>query len=257
MSLLLHKLETTFKGVVKRSLVALKLGGTLRDSVPVTLPSAESGEVDPHHLGPQFSFSEKFFLRKSVVRFSRRQGVLEVELHKSFLHPQLFRSHFPRLLVVLQAYSPGLLKILDHSEKTTGHASTHLDLADGALPYSQVIRPDACLYAFTRQKQFPGIGLIPDPYSLADISTDVGFVEYRDKEDARAAYEPRKAVIFWRGSTTGRTTGEDIHNNQRVQFCIDALECRSSIDAKITEIVQFPSNKAAFKALLKAKNRRS
>lgn len=244
-------MNASLKQFVKRILIFLKLGANLSDAEPVSLPPAGISQIDPHDLSPQFRLSDRFFLSKSVVKIFRDYSAIEVELHKSFLNPRGFEFLFPRLLMVLHGYSSGLSNILDHSESTTGRAFLYLDLADGGNNYPGELAPDANFYAFSRQNRFTGIGLIPDPYTLHDLYNDVQFDEFTSEEEGRADYQNRKDSIFWRGSTTGKLSGADVNLNQRARFCIDALGYPESIDAKITNVIQFPSNKAAFKTLSK------
>ena len=247
----MSKVGKVINQIANRIRIFLKPNANSIVSTASLLPARPS-ELDPHHLSPYFKFSTDFYLHESVVKISRRQSLLEVEPHQSFLYQENFTPLFPRLLMVLQAYSSGISRILDHSENTTGRAFFYLDLADGGRDYKPEISPDANFYVFCRQRQQVGIGLIPDPYTLGDISSGVHFEEYRDKEVARAAYKKRKALVFWRGSTTGRLNSMDFHTNKRIKFCFDALEHPESIDSKITQVVQFPNNKVVLKALHKA-----
>lgn len=245
----LFAFEAVLKQVAKKIIAALKSGVRSIDSAPVSLMPAELLHIDLSQISPYFKLSRNFFFNKSVVRISRTQKAVKIELHKSFLSPKRFEPLFSRLLTVLQAYPSGISKILDHSEKTNGRACFHLDLADGGGKGMPEVSPDKNYYAFSRQDRHLGVGLVPDPYSLSDLANERDFIRYEDKNLARAAYQKRKSLVFWRGSTTGGPDSVDIHLNQRIRFCIDALEYPESIDAKITNVVQFLSNRTAFKAL--------
>jgi len=239
------------KDIAAKLFLLLRSKGNWRHSAPVALLSAESSATHHCGLSPGFRVCKTFFMHRSVVGICRERGEIQVSLHDSFLKSGTFQSLFPRLLVVLQSYSLGLSKMLDHSERTTGCSCLHLDLGDRGSTHGRALRTDTNFYAFSRKTEEPEIGLIPDPYNLSDLSNDTCYENYRDKEEARAAYQQRMALIFWRGSTTGRTPRGRIHENRRIRFCIDALEYADSVDAKITNVVQFWNNKTAFQTLMK------
>ena len=180
--------------------------------------------LNPGVKSTRLSFSENFFLNESVVKIFRRKATLWVELHESYLQRLTLNRTFPRLLKVLRFYPQGLSRILDHTKKTSGETAFYLDLSDAGVTYTRPIPADANLYAFARHQDQPGIGLIPDPYSLGDMSWYFHFTRYSSKEEARTAYEQRKNQIFWRGSSTGQLNSMDVHSNDRIKFCIDALE---------------------------------
>jgi len=248
----LFEFEAVLKQIAKKVFVALKSGVRSIDSAPVSLTPTELHNVDLSQISPYFKLSKDSFCNKSVVRISRTQRTIKIEFHKAFLSPKRFEILFARLLMVLQAYSPGVSKILDHSDKTAGRACFYLNLADTGSKDIRSISPDGNYYAFSRQDRHLDVGLIPDPYSLSDLANERAFVPYDDKNLARSAYQKRSSLVFWRGSTTGGPDSVDIHLNQRIRFCIDALKYKESIDAKITNVVQFLSNKTAFKALTAA-----
>lgn len=218
----------------------------------VTLPSDRSADTDPHLLGPHFSISMDFFLHKSVVKILRKGNAIRVVMHESVLKPDKFNPEFTRLMNVFRFYPEGVRKILDYVEAATGETFFFLDISDGGGNHESGISVNSNFYAFCRRKRKVEIGLIPDPFNLNDLSRDVQFTEYRDRDEARSAYEQRKALIFWRGSTTGRLNTRNILDNPRIKFCSDALDFPESIDAKIMNVVQFRNNKRVFKKLLKA-----
>ena len=198
---------------------------------------------------PSFSVGREVFFEKSVIRISREEGVLRIKLHKSNLRRQKFGGWLSRILAVLEGYSRGVDGILDYSKKSAGREEFFLDLSDGGTNYWREIVPGDNFYAFSRQKGYDGIGLIPDPYNLSDIKNGYSGVAWENHDQARSDYENRVTKIFWRGSSTGRQARGNLDSNARIRFCIEALEHAQSVDAKISQVVQFPSNKAAFREL--------
>ena len=246
------KSKSTLKRVARRLGLLSKPESAGNARQPVGLPRTKPVQPDPHVTGPRFVFSDSVNINKSVARIIRKNGLLRVVLHESILHPQEFSPRFPRLIKVLQYYSKGVSAILDHCEENTGRSGFLLDLSDGGNIKRRNVMNSAEIYAFCRPKNRPDIGLIPDPLNLNDLSENISFPHYRDKHEAQIAYEGRNSQIFWRGSTTGRSHRHDAFTNQRIRFCQDALEYVSAIDAKITNIVQFPDNPLVFETLKNA-----
>jgi hypothetical protein len=219
------------------------------DPVRMVLAALENPDQSPHHLRPEFTVSRESFLRPSVVAILRKGHLLEVQLNSALVAGRQFMPLLARLFQVKHAYKTGLEKALTHAERTTGTALIRLDLGDGCTDDHSRVRPRDNFYAFGRQMRFPAVGLLPDPYSLADLANQVAFPHYSNEVEAFEDYRRRKPVIYWRGATTGRQRSRRVEHNARARFCVDALRFPETIDAKITSVVQCASNAAAFRTL--------
>ena len=73
--------------------------------------------------------------------------------------------------------------------------------------------------------------------------------QFKEEETARKDFEARQALVFWRGTTTGRKTKGDELTNKRIQFCMESLKYPSCVDAKISRVGQFRNNRRTLSKL--------
>jgi len=245
-------LKQAIQQLIRRPLAHVRPCSGWYDPSPVFLAKLDDQDRNLHHPEPGFSINNACFLRKSVATILRAPFSLEVQVHEVLLRARQFESRRARLVQVLHTYSAGIKKALDHAEQATGRALIRLDLEDGCTNDHAAVSPADSFYAFSRQKRHPAVGLFPDPYTLGDLANSVEFSLFNDEQSALEDYRQRKPLIFWRGATTGRPAARRIAENRRACFCIETLRFPGSIDAKITSVVQFPSNPQAFRALRKA-----
>jgi hypothetical protein len=242
-------LVQSIRQIIMHPLARVRRGWGGFDPVRVVLAALDDPDENPHNLSPHFVVSGECFLRESVVLIRRKAFSLEVQFSTALVAGRQFMPLLERFIQVLRAYEAGIEKALAHAERTTGTALIRLDLADGCTDDHSRVSPRDSFYAFARQKRFPAVGLLPDPYSLGDLANQVEFPHYASEAEAFEDYRKRKPVIFWRGATTGRQLSRRVEHNVRARFCIDSLQYPEAIDAKISSVVQCASNVSAFRTL--------
>jgi hypothetical protein len=157
-----------------------------------------------------------------------------------------------RLVGVLTGYWNGIMKILDYELREFGSTFFYLCLEDSYETSSHHYQEGISIYAFSRRKNSLHVGLLPDVYCLSVLNSPVDFPDLRDREKAQTNFFARKKIVFWRGSTTGSSIGTKLESNQRIFFCIKALDYPDLFDTQITAAVQNFNTKIGKKKLAKS-----
>ena len=187
---------------------------------------------------------------KSLVEIKRVDDG-DIEIRIDFFRVRNSDLLLGRLINFLTGYWNGIEKILDHELNEHGRMSFYLCLEDSyGIDSKQQLKSSS--YAFSRPKQSIDVGLVPDPYALANLNSSKIFPDLRDIEKARTDFSDRKEKIFWRGSTTGHFKGAGTKNNQRVIFCTRSLEFPNFFDVSITSAVEYFDTKSRRKKLTKS-----
>jgi len=143
-----------------------------------------------------------------------------------------------RVMGALTGYWNGILKILDYESREFGRTFFYLCLDDAYETSSHNYQEDVSIYAFSRRKKSLHVGLLPDVYCLSILNSLEDFPDLRDREKAQTNFFARRKIVFWRGSTTGSSIGTKLESNQRIFFCIKALDYPDLFDTQITAAVQ-------------------
>jgi len=191
--------------------------------------------------------SELKIYNKSLVEIERIDNG-NVQIRIDFFRVRNTQLLLYRLVNFLIGYWNGVEKILDYELNERGQMSFYLCLED-SYDFSSKQESNLSFYAFSRPKESIQVGLVPDPYALAELNSTQIFSELRSLEKARAHFLYRKKKIFWRGSTTGHIKGVEIKNNQRITFCKRSLEYPDLFDVRITSVVQYFNTKSGRKKL--------
>ena len=217
-----------------------------------------------------FRFLQKYGFKKSTDSFDFKlihtrlttNNKSIVEIHRDFNGKVLIKVDFfhlinpefrlGRLMGVLTGYWSGILKILDYESREFGRTFFYLCLDDAYETSSHRYQKNISIYAFSRQKDSLHIGLLPDVYCLADLNASEQFPDLRDREKAQTNFVARVNKVFWRGSTTGSSIGTKLESNQRISFCIKALDYADLFDTQITAAVENFNTKIGRKKLAKS-----
>jgi hypothetical protein len=184
---------------------------------------------------------------KSLVEIERADNG-NVQIRIDFFRVRNSQLLLERLVIFLIGYWNGVEKILDHELNQRGQMRFYLCLED-SYEISSKQESNSSFYAFSRPKESIDVGLVPDPYALAELNSTQIFSEIGSLEKARADFLDRKKKIFWRGSTTGHIKGVEIKNNQRIVFCKRLLEYPDLFDVRITSVVQQFNTKSGRKKI--------
>ena len=178
------------------------------------------------------------YIQEVVTRFAH--SLLQVDLQAdggsklTVLGPEQSLSA-QQLKHRLPCLSP-FLTVASNTLKQMGHCTArfHVQLHDEA-PAQYCFRFDAPL-------KDDGLGpLIPDPYVLGSR----GFAKLRQQfaSEGLPPWKERMPMAIWRGSSTGTPvlTPATLPTNPRHRLCLKAQALKSFLDARITAIVQCPT----------------
>jgi hypothetical protein len=190
--------------------------------------------------------TDSFDFKLSPTRLTRNDKS-NIEIHRDRNGELLVKVDFfqltnsgallARLAGVLTGYWNGIMKILDYESREFGRTFFYLCLEDSYETSSHGYQEDISIYAFSRRKNSLHVGLLPDVYCLAELNASGKFPDLLDREKAQRDFFARENKIFWRGSTTGSSIGTKLESNQRISFCIKALDYLDLFDTQITAAV--------------------
>jgi hypothetical protein len=188
---------------------------------------------------------------QSIVEIHRdRDG--KVLVKADFFQVMAPEFRLGRVVGVLTGYWNGILKILDYESREFGRTFFYLCLDDAYETSSHRYQKNISIYAFSRRKNLLHIGLLPDVYCLSDLNASEQFPDLRDREKAQTNFVARVNKVFWRGSTTGSSIGTKLESNQRISFCIKALDYPDLFDTQITAAVENFNTKIGRRKLAKS-----